>query len=72
MFVFKAKTKNDMILPEPLQVKNTVATQSHTFVIFFDLLVAFDSTISLYIYCRIGIEKAFGSSKRLKYAEGKP
>ena len=51
MFVFKAKTKNDMILPEPLQVKNTVATQSHTFVIFFDLLVAFDSTISLYIYC---------------------
>ena len=49
MFVFKAKTENDMILQEPLQVKNTVATQSHTFVIFFDLLVAFDSTISLYI-----------------------
>ena len=29
-----------MILPEPLQVKSTIATQSHISVIFFDMFVA--------------------------------
>lgn len=34
-----------MILLEPLQVKGIVETQWHTFVIFFDTLVAFYSMI---------------------------
>ena len=41
----KAKPKNNMILPEPLQVRSAVKAQSHTFVIFFDMLVAFEYTL---------------------------